>query len=94
MLTVIYYGGLILALIGALAALKQGSWKWMLIGLIGSLPSVLYLSATPRFTWYFLVLVFPVLAMWGIRQKRGRVVSVAVAASVLCWVAPYVILFV
>lgn len=88
------YGGLVVALIGAVAAYKQGSWKWMLISLIGSLPSVLYLSATPRFTGYFLMLVFPILAIWGIRQKRGRVVSVAVAASVIGWVVPYVVMFV
>jgi len=94
MITVIYYSGLVLALIGALVALKQGSWKWMLISIIGSLTSVLYLSAMPRFTGYFLMLVFPLLAIWGIQQKRGRVVSVAVAASVLCWIAPYVIIFV
>lgn len=56
--TFLFYGSFILSTIVVIMALLVLSWQIMLVGAFLSLPYVLYLSATPRFSYFF---VYPII---------------------------------
>lgn len=58
--TFIFYASLIASTTGVVISLLVLSWQFMLISIILSLPYVLYLSATPRFSWLF---IYPVILL-------------------------------
>ncbi|MFD2129958.1 hypothetical protein ACFSKI_01630 [Pseudogracilibacillus auburnensis] len=58
--TFIFYASLLVSTIGVVLSLLVFSWQFMLISFLLSLPYVLYLSATPRFSWLF---IYPIILL-------------------------------
>jgi hypothetical protein len=92
MMTLIFWGGFLLAIFGALRALFRRSWGWMLVSLIGYLPFALYLQATPKFQGYIFVLLFHIIAIYALASNKRRVAEVSMALTMLSTIGVFLML--
>lgn len=75
--TFIFYVSLIASTVGLVLSLIALSWQFMLATILLSLPYVIYLSATPRFSWFFiypliLLVISILLFFYGRKNKQKR----------------------
>jgi len=72
----IFWTSLILSTISVILSLLVLSWQFMLISILLSLPYVLYLSATPKFSWFFIypiiLLVISILLFFYDRKSKQK----------------------
>lgn len=54
----IFWASLIVSTLSVILSLLALSWRFMLISILLALPYVLYVSATPKFSWFF---IYPIM---------------------------------
>lgn len=71
MISGIFWGSTLLAVLAAMAAILFRNWRYTIPSAVLYLPLVWYLSATPRFAGAFLLYLFHLLIAYSLSGKRN-----------------------